>query len=177
MARTLRQEKKKEERKMFVDIILWTMIDIDLIRWRGLCGRIRRSRRGRSRRARARQSQSQERRLPNIWRRLWVGLFWSWSIRLRQRQRPQEDQNLPHLSSIVSFKVRILGSQKRDLLAVFVFVFWRTIQLKHEGWGVFFTTASQDNFVGFNPLTILSGQGHISELIAQHSHFSDDWSS
>ena len=42
----------------------------------------------------------------------------------------------------------------------------RTIQLKHEGWGAFFwTTASQDNFVGFNPLTILSGQGHISELI------------
>ena len=50
----------------------------------------------------------------------------------------------------------------------------RTIQLKHEGWG---TTASQDNFEGFNPLTILSGQGHISELIAQHSHFSDDRSS
>ena len=54
----------------------------------------------------------------------------------------------------------------------------RTIQLKHEGWGAFFwTTASQDNFVGFNPLTILSGQGHISELIAQHSHFSEDRSS
>ena len=30
----------------------------------------------------------------------------------------------PHLSSISSSKVRILGSQKRDLLAVFVFVFW-----------------------------------------------------
>ena len=29
-----------------------------------------------------------------------------------------------HLSSIVSSKVRILGSQKRDLFAVFVFVFW-----------------------------------------------------
>ena len=43
----------------------------------------------------------------------------------------------------------------------------RTIQLKHEGWGAFiWTTASQDDFVGFNPLTILSGQGHISELIA-----------
>ena len=52
-----------------------------------------------------------------------------------------------------------------------------TIQLKHEGWGVFFTTASQDNFVGFNPLTILLGQCHISELLAQHSNFSDDRSS
>ena len=29
-----------------------------------------------------------------------------------------------HLSSIVYSKVRILGSQKRDLFAVFVFVFW-----------------------------------------------------
>ena len=54
----------------------------------------------------------------------------------------------------------------------------RTIQLKHEGWGAFiWTTASQDDFVGFNPLTILSGQGHISELVPQHSHFSDDRSS
>ena len=54
----------------------------------------------------------------------------------------------------------------------------RTIQLKHEGWGAcFWTTASQDIFVGFYPLTILSGQGHTSELIAQHSHFSDDRSS
>ena len=54
----------------------------------------------------------------------------------------------------------------------------RTIQLKHEGWGAFiWTTASQDDFVGFNPLTILSGQGHISELVPQHSHFSDDQSS
>ena len=39
------------------------------------------------------------------------------------------------------------------------------------------TTASQDIFVGFNPLTIISGQSYISELIAQHSHFSDDRSS
>ena len=31
--------------------------------------------------------------------------------------------------------------------------------------------------MGFNPLTIISGQGYISELIEQHSHFSDDWSS
>ena len=54
----------------------------------------------------------------------------------------------------------------------------RTIQLKHEGWGAcFWTTASQDIFVGFYPLTILSGQGHTSELITQHSHFSDDRSS
>ena len=30
----------------------------------------------------------------------------------------------PQLSSIISSKVRILGSQKQDLLAVFVFVFW-----------------------------------------------------
>ena len=44
-------------------------------------------------------------------------------------------------------------------------------------WCFFWTTASQDDFVGFNPLTILSGQGHISELVPQHSHFSDDWSS
>ena len=43
----------------------------------------------------------------------------------------------------------------------------RTIQLKHEGWGCFWTTASHDIFVGFNPLTILSGQGHISELVVQ----------
>ena len=39
------------------------------------------------------------------------------------------------------------------------------------------TTASQDIFVGFNPLTIISGQSYISELIAQHPHFSDDRSS
>ena len=39
------------------------------------------------------------------------------------------------------------------------------------------TTASQDIFVGFNPLTIISGQGYIRELISQHSHFSDDRSS
>ena len=39
------------------------------------------------------------------------------------------------------------------------------------------TTASQDTFVGFNPLTITSGQGYISELTAQHSHFSDARSS
>ena len=39
------------------------------------------------------------------------------------------------------------------------------------------TIASQDTFVGFNPLTITSGQGYISELIAQNSHFSDDRSS
>ena len=39
------------------------------------------------------------------------------------------------------------------------------------------TTASQDIFVGFNPLTIISGQSYISELIAQQSHFSDDQSS
>ena len=49
----------------------------------------------------------------------------------------------------------------------------RTIQLKVR----VRTKASQDIFVGFNPLTIISGQGYISELIAQHSHFSDDWSS
>ena len=29
-----------------------------------------------------------------------------------------------HISSIVSSKVQILGSQKQDLIAVFVFVFW-----------------------------------------------------
>ena len=86
----------------------------------------------------------------------------------------------PQLSSIVSSKVRILGCQKRACRFHFCFldIRIRTIQLKHEGWGVFFwTTASQDNFVGFNPLTILSGQGHTSEHIAQHSHFSDDRSS
>ena len=49
----------------------------------------------------------------------------------------------------------------------------RTIQLKVR----VRTKASQDIFVGFNPLTIISGQGYISELIEQHSHFSDDWSS
>ena len=49
----------------------------------------------------------------------------------------------------------------------------RTIQLKMR----VRTTASQDIFVGFNPLTIISGQGYISELIAQHSHISDDRSS
>ena len=49
-----------------------------------------------------------------------------------------------------------------------------------QTWGLgcfFWTTASQKYLVGFNLLTILSGQGHISELIAQHSHFSDDRSS
>ena len=49
-----------------------------------------------------------------------------------------------------------------------------------QTWGLgcfFWTTASQDNFVCFNPLTILSSQGHISQLIAQQSHFSDDRSS
>ena len=49
----------------------------------------------------------------------------------------------------------------------------RTIQLKVR----VRTKASQDIFVGFNPLTIISGQSYISELIAQHSHFSDDRSS
>ena len=49
----------------------------------------------------------------------------------------------------------------------------RTIQLKMR----VRTTAGQDIFVGFNPLTIISGQDYISELIAQHSHFSDDRSS
>ena len=44
----------------------------------------------------------------------------------------------------------------------------RTIQQKDEGWGAcFWTTASQDIFVGFYPLTILSAQGHISELVVQ----------
>ena len=38
------------------------------------------------------------------------------------------------------------------------------------------TTASQDTFVGYNPLTITSAQGYISALIAQNSHFTDDWS-
>ena len=38
---------------------------------------------------------------------------------------PQEKVgSTEHLSSIVSSKVRNLGSQKRDLFAVFVFVFW-----------------------------------------------------
>ena len=55
----------------------------------------------------------------------------------------------------------------------FLDIWKRTIQLKMRVW----TTASQDTFVGFNPLTITSGQGYISELIAQHSHFSDDRSS
>ena len=32
------------------------------------------------------------------------------------------------------------------------------------------TTANQDNLVGLNQLTILSGQGHISEFIAQSTH-------
>ena len=49
----------------------------------------------------------------------------------------------------------------------------RTIQLKVR----VRTKASQDIFVGFNPLTIISGQSYISELIAQQSHFSDDQSS
>ena len=42
----------------------------------------------------------------------------------------------------------------------------RTFQLKHEGGGVcLWITASQDNLVGLIQLTILSGQGHISELV------------
>ena len=55
----------------------------------------------------------------------------------------------------------------------FLDIWKRTIQLKMR----VRTTASQDIFVGFNPLTIISGQSYISELIAQHSHFSDDRSS
>ena len=64
----------------------------NLIRWRGLWGRQRRSRRGRSRRARARQSHSQERRLPNIWRRLWVGKL-SWSPSQEEDWDQDRDQN------------------------------------------------------------------------------------
>ena len=52
----------------------------------------------------------------------------------------------------------------------------RTIQQKYEGWGAcFWTTASQDIFVGFYPLTILSGQGHISELVVQTGKKQCDW--
>ena len=86
----------------------------------------------------------------------------------------------------VSVKIISLAQEAHVLKQIFILsaklfnscrfldIWIRTIQLKHEGWGAcFWANASQDVFVG-NPLTILSGKGHISELVAQHSHFSED---
>ena len=47
---------------------------------------------------------------------------------------------------------------------------WSAGQLKLEGWGgvaYFWTSTCQVYLVGFIQLTILSGQGHFSELVVQ----------